>query len=69
MGLFIIYTMLAGIVVFNSSYTHTKVNKLPRPMSEYVLGHFVFTVILLQVPLAIVGMIVLCNTLQEQTHY
>ena len=58
-GQFILYTMLEGIVVFNSSYTHTKVNKLPRPMSEYELGRFVFTVGLLQAALAIVGMIVL----------
>ena len=58
-GHFILYIMLAGIVVINSNYTGVKINKHPWPMSEYVLIRFVFSVALLQVILAVVGLFVL----------
>ena len=59
LGHFILYIMLAGIVVINSNYISVKTNEHPWPMSEYVMARLVFSVILLQLILAVVGLFVL----------
>ena len=58
-GHFVLYLMLAGITVFNSNYSINGGIKLPYPRSDYVVNRFVFSVILLQLILAVVGLIVL----------
>ena len=58
-GHFILYIMLAGIVIINSNYTGVKINKHPWPMSEYLMARFVFCIALLQLILAVVGLFVL----------
>ena len=58
-GHFILYIMLAGMVVINSNYTGVKINKHPWPMGDYALTRFVFSVGLLQLILAVVGLSVL----------
>ena len=58
-GHFILYIMLAGIVVINSNYTGVKMNEHQWPMSNYVLIRLVLSVALLQVILAVVGLFVL----------
>ena len=58
-GHFILYIMLAGMVVINSNYTGVKMNKHPWPMSDYALIRLVFSLTLLQLILAVVGLFVL----------
>ena len=58
-GHFILYVMTAGIISFNSNYTVSNVNNRPWPIGNYVLICLVFSVTLLQVILAIVGLVVL----------
>ena len=58
-GQYVLYLMLAGILVFNSNYSSNGVIKLPYPISDYVVIRFAFSVTLLHLMLAIVGLIVL----------
>ena len=58
-GHFILFLMTAGIVVINSNYKTTTTKKHQFSTSDYMIGRFLATISLLQLMLAVVGLVVL----------
>ena len=58
-GHFILFLMTAGIVVINSNYKTITTKKHQFSTSDYMIGRFLATISLLQLMLAVVGLVVL----------